>query len=63
MKNLGLGPNLAVILLGVVILITFAIAVVMANRGQFRKRKSRGERHKLDLFGRADKDDEPPARG
>lgn len=60
MKNLGIGPNLAFILLGIVMLITFGIAVVMANRGTFRKRKSRGETHRLDLFGRKSGDGEPP---
>lgn len=50
MKNLGIGPNLAFALLGIVILVTFAIAVLMANRGTVKKRRSRGERHRIDLY-------------
>ena len=52
MKNLGFGPNLAFVLLIVVIIITFAIAVMMAKRGTVKKRRSRGERHVIDLYGR-----------
>ena len=52
MKDLGIGPNLAFALLIVVVVVTFAIAVLMANRGTVKKRRSRGREHEIDLYGR-----------
>ena len=63
MKDLGIGPNLAFVLLIVVILITFGIAVLMANRGTVKKRRSRGREHEIDLYGRSRTDEAGEEKG